>query len=336
MANTLGDAAYWLTLLLFLPAVLSALDLGGLLEPVRDVVQEILGYMPNLLGAAIILVVGWFVARLLRRIVTNLLLAAGMDALGEKVGMDRTIGNHKISELTGLIVYILVFIPVLAGALNALKIDAVTAPVSAMLAEVLAAIPNLFAGALLLVIAFIVGRIVAGLSTNLLQGIGFDTVPQKIGIGKSGVTGTKSLSEVVGYLLLVAIMLFATIEALGLIGLSQFADLVGDLLVFSSRIVLGVVVIGLGIFIGKVVADLVRSANPPQVNTLANIARFSVIILSVAMGLEQMGVGQEIITLAFGLVLGAIAVAAAIAFGFGGRDIAAEIVTNWRGKLSKK
>ncbi len=336
LADTLSDAAYWLTLLLFLPAILSALDLGGLLEPVREVVNEILGYMPNLLGATIIMVVGWFVARVLRRIVTNLLSATGADTLAERVGIEKAVGDQKISGLVGLIVYILVFVPVLVAALNALQIEAVTQPVSAMLNEVLGALPNIFAGALVLIIAYVVGRIVAGLSTNLLQGIGFDTIPQKIGLGGSPVTGTRTLSEIVGYLLLIAIMLFAAIEALGLIGFESFATLVEDFLVFVARIVLGVVVIALGVFIGKVVADVVRSANPPQAEALANMARVAVIILAFAMGLEQMGVGEDIITLAFGLSVGAIAVAAAIAFGIGGREIAAEVIADWRGKMSKK
>ena len=198
LADTLSEAAYWLTLLLFLPAVLSALDLGGLLEPVREVVNEILGYMPNLLGATVILIVGWFVARILRRIVTNLPSAAGADAVAERAGIDKAVGEQKVSGLIGLIVYVLIFIPVLVAALNALQIEAVTQPVSAMLNEVLGAVPNLFAGAVVLVIAYVVGRIVAGLVTSLLQGVGFDTVPQRIGLGGSSVTGTKTLSEITG------------------------------------------------------------------------------------------------------------------------------------------
>ncbi len=336
VAHTLGDAVYWLTLLLFLPAVLSALDLGGLLEPVRDVVNEILGYLPNLLGAAIILLVGWFVARVLRRIVTNLLIAAGADALGERVGIVRAVGDHRVSGLVGLVVYVLIFVPVLVAALNALRIEAVTEPVSAMLREVLGAVPNIFAGVLVLIVAYVVGRVVATLVTNLLQGVGFDSVPQKIGIGGSSVTGTKTLSEIAGYLLLVAIMLFATIEAFRLIGFSTFADLVSTFLVFASRIVFGIIVVALGVFVGRVVADVVRSANPPQAALLANIARVSIIVLSVAMGLQQMGVGEEIISLAFGLTLGAFAVAAAIAFGIGGRDVAADVIADWRKKLSGK
>ena len=70
LANTLGDTAYWLTLLLFLPAILGALNLGGLLEPVQSMIDKVLGFLPNLFGATVILLVGWLVARVLRRLVT--------------------------------------------------------------------------------------------------------------------------------------------------------------------------------------------------------------------------------------------------------------------------
>lgn len=336
LADTLADAVYWLTMLLFLPAVLSALDLGGLLEPVRDVVKEILGYLPNLMGAGLVLAVGWFVARILRRVVTNLLAASGLDSLAGRAGMDKIVGDQKLSSLAGLIVYILVFIPVIVAALNALEIDAVTQPVSAMLSSMLSALPNIFAGVLILVVAYVVGRIIAGLATNVLSGIGFDALLSKIGLGGAEKIGTKSLSEIAGYILLTAIMMFAAIEALQLIGFASFATLVSALLVFASQILFGVVVIALGVFLGKVAGDLVRSANPPQAETLATIAHIAVVVMAVVMGMEQMGVGDEVITLAFGVTLGAIGVAGAIAFGFGGREVAGEMIKEWRDSVTAK
>ena len=55
---------------------------------------------------------------------------------------------------------------------------------------------------------------------------------------------------------------------------------------------------------------------------LATVARFAILLLALTMALRQMGIAEDIITLAFGLLLGSAAVAAAIAFGWGGRDIA--------------
>ena len=64
-------------------------------------------------------------------------------------------------------------------------------------------------------------------------------------------------------------------------------------------------------------------------------ARGAIIILAVAMGIRQMGVAEDIISLAFGLTLGALAVALAIAFGIGGRDAAAKLIEKRLGDSAK-
>ena len=77
LSKTVADAVYWLVFLLFLPAILEALSLEGLLRPVQELVEKVLTFLPNILAAGAILAVGWFVARVVQRIVTNLLAAAG-------------------------------------------------------------------------------------------------------------------------------------------------------------------------------------------------------------------------------------------------------------------
>lgn len=153
ISQTLGDAAYWLVFLLFLPGILGALGLQGLLQPVQGMVDTILGSLPNLLAAALIVVAGWFVARIVQRIVTNLLAAIGTDQLSERVGLAQAMGKQKLSSVLGLIVYILILIPVLIAALNALALEAITGPASNMLNSILGALPALFGAGLVLVIA---------------------------------------------------------------------------------------------------------------------------------------------------------------------------------------
>ena len=65
--------------LLFLPGILDALELGGILEPVQVMLGQVFAYLPNIVAAGLILVIGWFVARIVRRIVTGLLAAAALD-----------------------------------------------------------------------------------------------------------------------------------------------------------------------------------------------------------------------------------------------------------------
>ena len=110
MSDTLGNVLYWLIFLLFLPAILGALELEGLLDPVQGMVNDILGMLPNILAAGVIAFVGWWVARILRDLVSNLLAAAGADRLGENAGLR---GTMTLSRLVALVVYILILVPAL-------------------------------------------------------------------------------------------------------------------------------------------------------------------------------------------------------------------------------
>ena len=328
-SETIGEAVYWLTFLIFLPAILGALELGGLLEPVRGVVNKLLGYLPNLLGAAIILVIGWFVARIVRRLVVNLLVAIGTDRLTAKAGLEASFKEQSLSGLIGLIVYVLILVPVLIAALQALEINAVTQPASDMLKLFLAAIPGIFGAAILLAIAYIVGRLLAGLVTSLLAGVGFNGVLARIGLGNIAIEGKTTPAAVVGYIVLAAIMLFAIIEALDLMGFDAAADIGADFLVFAGNVILGLLIIGLGMFLANLVGQTVQSTSLAQAPLLSVVSRVAILVLAFAMGLEQMGMASEIILLAFGILLGAIALGVALAFGIGSRDTAGKIFKNW-------
>lgn len=101
ISENLGNVVFWLIVLLFLPAILGTLEIVGLLEPVQDMVNEMLGMVPNLFGAVLIGVVGWFLAKIVRDLVSNLLTAVGTDRLGEQVGLR---GTMSLSYLVAWVV----------------------------------------------------------------------------------------------------------------------------------------------------------------------------------------------------------------------------------------
>ena len=163
LTKSVADTLYWLAFLLFLPAILGALALEGILQPVQSMVNQFLGFLPNLVAAGLTLAVGWFLARIVRKITTNLLAAVGLDRLGEKVGLTGVLGSEKLSGVLGLVLYVLILVPVLIAALNTLGLEAVTGPASNMLNTLLAAVPSIFGAALLLTVSYVIGRVVAGL-----------------------------------------------------------------------------------------------------------------------------------------------------------------------------
>ncbi len=336
LSKTLGDAVYWLVFLLFLPALLGALAVEGLLEPVQGMISNILEFLPNIFAAGLILAIGWFVARIVQRIVTNLLAAIGTDRLSERVELDRVLGKQRLSGVLGLIVYFLILIPVLIAALNALGLDAITEPASNMLNVILTALPGIFAAGLLVAIAYVVGRVVSGLITNVLTGIGFNAILARLGVGKEPAEGERTLSEIVGYLVLVGVMLLASMEAAHLLGFTLLADLLAEFTFFAGQVVLGLIIFGIGLYLANLAAEVVKASGAAQAGLLALAARISILVLAGAIALSQMGLAGEIINLAFGVVLGAIGVAVALAFGLGGREIAARELEEWLKSLRSR
>jgi hypothetical protein len=337
VTRTLGEVVYWLVFLLFLPGILSSLGVEGMLAPLLVMLNRLLGFLPNLLAAGVILVVGWFVARLVQRIVAGLLGALGVDALAERVGLGAALGNQRLSALLALIVYVLLLIPVLLAALDALQLEALTLPVRNMLNNILAALPNIFAAVLLLAIAYVGGRLAGGLVTNLVAAAGFDSLPRRLGLaapaaapGAPQRVGGRTPSEVVGGLVLAAVLVFAAVEASRLLGFGLLAALLAEFLVFAGRILVGLVIFAIALWLAELAAGVVRASAVPQPRLLALTTRVAVLLLGGAMALRQMGLANEIITVAFGLLLGAVAVAVALAFGLGGREVAAQEVREWR------
>lgn len=329
LTEALASAVYWLVFLLFLPAILGALALEGILVPVQQMMNQALGYLPNLFGAAVIVAVGWFIARIVQGIVSNLLEAVGADRLSERVGLSDVLGEQGLSGTVGVVIYVLILVPVLIAALDALALQAVTGPAMNMLNAILAALPALFGASLVLIIAYVVGTVVSALIANLLAGVGFNNILARLGLGREPVEGQRTPAEIVGTLILVGIMLFATIEAFNLLGFGRAANLVSQFTVFAGQVVLGLVVFGIGLYLANLASTILQESDVAQGRLLALVARGAILVFAGAMALRQMGLANEIVNLAFGLTLGAIAVAAALAFGLGGREVAARKLERW-------
>jgi hypothetical protein len=328
LSQILGDVVFWLVFLLFLPAILGALGLVGLLAPVEGLVGEILAFLPNIIAAGLILVIGWFVAGIVRRLVTNLLVAAGADRLSERMGLAGALGEQRLSGLIGLIVYALILIPVILAALNALELEALTDPTSNMLTIILQAIPAILTAAIVLAIAYVVGRVVAELVTNLLTGAGFNNLPARLGMDGAATIGGRTPSQVVGYLVLVAFMVVAAMWAADLMGFALLGQLLSQFIEFASQIIFGIIFFAIGLLVASLAARLVLASNVTLAGLWAMVARIAILFLAGAIALRAMGFANEIIILAFALPLAAISVAIAVAFGVGGREIAARELDN--------
>lgn len=334
LSQTASEAVYWLILLLFLPAILGALDIKSLLDPIMAMIDKFFAYLPQIIGAGAILLVGWLVARIVQRLVASLLASVGADTASEKWGLAKGLGKLKLSGLIALVVFYLVLLPVVIAALDALQLNAITAPASAMLAKITAILPALFGAVLVVGIAWIVGRLLAGIVSNLLAGVGFNNVLVRLGLSKHAREDGHSPSAQAGHLVLIVVLLFAGIEAANLMGFSMLAGLTRDFVTWGGHVLLGLVVFGFGLLLANWVAGVVRASDSAQAPLLSLAARVAILLLAGAMALRQMDLANDIINLAFGLAIGGVAVAVALAFGLGGREAAARVLDDWRQKMA--
>lgn len=325
--ETLGVAVYWFTLLLFLPSVLGALGIAGVAASLQIVFAGIFEYIPNVLAAGVVILVGWFIARVVRQVVEGLLKAIGTDKAGQRLGLSE---DRSLSEIFGLILYIVIFVVALIAALDALNIPAISVPATMMLGTFINAIPNLIGAALILIVAYYVGRLIANLIRDLLGGIGLDTVPEKLGITWSGTT---TLSQWVGYLILLAIMLFAVVSAAEMLGANALTVTLNLFIEFFWKVVLGVIIFAIGLYFANLAYNAVTKTGIGNANLIGRLAQVAIVVFSGAIALREVGVANDIISLAFGITLAAIGLAAALSFGLGTQKIAERELDGFLNKM---
>lgn len=302
------------------------------LDPLRNFFNAILAFLPLIIGALVLLLVAWIAAKVLKN---------AFRRIGRATGIDRRMGKGKdvndktqwpVAEGAGTVVYWVVWIFFILAILQVLGLQGVLSSINVLFQKIFGAIPNVIAAVLVLVLLYVVGRWAASLVTRLLTRARFNEVPVKLGMTKQAVEGPGSLSNIVGYGVLVFIMLFALVTAAGLLGFTGINTLVTNLTSFLALIIFGLVVIGVGMFIANMVAQSMRDSGRSAMTI--TLVKTLIIVLSVAVGLRAMGFANDIILLMVGLSLGAVAVAAAVAFGLGGREAAGRMLDQWTSRAN--
>ncbi|MFN0186257.1 MAG: mechanosensitive ion channel [Aquabacterium sp.] len=326
MAALLANVARWLVWLFALPALLGTLELKGLLDPVNAMLSRLLGFAPQLLGALVILGVGLVLGGILRQIVSGLLKAAGSEKLAARLGLGAALGEAGLAGIAGSVVYVLVLLPTVAGALQALGLEAVSRPVGQLLDKVFDLIPRLFSAGLIVGIAALIGRALASVVSGLLAGLGFNALPQRLGLPSVGRGGRRDASELAGGLVMAAIVYLALVQACEVIGFHILTEAVAALGGVLVRVAVALLLAGVGLWLATLAADAVRNSAMRHAGVVATLVRAAILFFTAALALHQAGLPAVIVTIAFTAVVGAIAVGLAVAVGVGGRHVAARLL----------
>lgn len=307
-----------------LMAVLQYFGLTDVLAPLKDMVNQFVGAVPNIIGAGVIGYVGWILAKLVSELV-GMGLSQVDEQIAERTGND----DIKVSKFGSAFIFGGNLLPIVVAALGVLNIPAISVPASDMINKLMAAVPNIVGAGIILLVAYFVAKFVVYMLTGLLEGMNVNALPEKIGaqgLFSGGFTPTKLIGGAVMFFS----MLTATTAAVNTLGIDIISNIFAKVLEFGGGILVGAVILLIGNFLSSIAYQkLVDNGS----QGIANIARFAILGLVLAMGLRAMGLADNIVNLAFGLTMGGIAVALALAFGLGGRDAAKTVADKWASKI---
>jgi hypothetical protein len=347
VGERVGEVGYWLVWLLGFMAALTVLRLEAVVTPLYDMVRGFLNYLPAVVGAVLIFFIGFVLATIVRRMVEAAVEAMELDRRLVDAGLTHTPRGPGLARLLGILTFTLIIIPVAIAALDILNIEAISNPATAMLNNVLMTIPRVIGASLIIFIAYVIGRWVMTLTEEGLKSIGFDDIitsianaePVRVGRERMDLTpGVETVrfsafppSRMIGLAVLIGIILFAAVEAARMLEFGAMAAMLSEVLTLATRVLFGAVIIALGILLANILAAASSKEGKPSSEIISTLVRWGVIALATAVGLRFMGLANDIIVLAFGLILGSVAVAVAIAFGIGGRDAAKKLLDRWSG-----
>ncbi len=198
--------------------------------------------------------------------------------------------------------------------------------------QVLGVLPNILAMTIILLGGLLLAWGVSHLIERVLRVVGLDHLCNRIGVSAALLRGGVKTdpSRLVGRAAYWLIVIFSTMAALGALNLQPINQFAKSFLAYVPHLFTAAVILVAGYllsnFISQAVLIAAVNAGLPPARLVAACSRWGVQLLAVAMALEQLGIAQNIVVVGFGITLGGVVMAAAIAFGLGAKDLAKEFL----------
>lgn len=324
----IGKLVYLFVFLLFVPAIFSKLGLSNVTSPITNLLNTIWGYVPNIVAAVIVLVIGFCIAKLVRQLLVPIFNKLSIDKIQEKAGIEVSDAG-KLSSTLAYIVYVLILIPMIVVALDVLNISVISIPAVNMLNLIFSYIPSIFVGLVIIVIGCMIGKFVGQIVTRLIASAGLDAKLSTLIGDKSKIV----LSKLVGTIVYAVVVIFFVVEGVNLLNLEVLAN-IGSVVISYMPAALGAIVIFVVALIASSVAE--KALRKSGMNLIAVITKCAILAVAAFMVLSQLGIAAELVNSAFKLIVAALAVAFAIAFGVGGREFASHTLKKLEDNLDKK
>ncbi|HFU4377837.1 TPA: mechanosensitive ion channel [Streptococcus suis] len=333
LIKTLGQLVYFLVILFFLPSILSGLNISSTVDPISSMFEKFFAFIPNMIAAGLILFVGTFFCKFIKGLLTGVLERLDIDTWYTKVtGQEKLpFDSKQIISVLSTVVYVLIFIPILTLALETLGITSISQPIVTILNQVIGILPNVLVALVLIAVGSFVAKLIGNLLENLLETAGINNYSKYLFAKEEA---NFELSAIITQVVRAIIIVFFFIQAIQVLNLQVFNAVGSALLAYLPSLISAIAIVILAIIASNLVANFLQKVtDSPLVIT---IVRYLMIVFAVFMALDQLKFAQHIVQSTFTIVLGALAVAFALAFGLGGRDFAARQLEKLEKKIDKE
>ncbi|MDW8750687.1 mechanosensitive ion channel [Streptococcus suis] len=333
LIKTLGQLVYFLVILFFLPSILSGLNISSTVDPISSMFEKFFAFIPNMIAAGLILFVGTFFCKFIKGLLTGVLERLDIDTWYAKVtGQEKLpIDTKQLISVLSTVVYVLIFIPILTLALETLGITSISQPIVTILNQVIGILPHVLVALVLIAVGSFVAKLIGNLLENLLETAGINAYSKYLFTKEEA---NFELSAIITQVVRAIIIVFFFIQAIQVLNLEVFNAVGSALLGYLPSLISAIAIVILAIIASNLVANFLQKVtDSPLVIT---IVRYLMIVFAVFMALDQLKFAQHIVQSTFTIILGALAVAFALAFGLGGREFAARQLEKLEKKIDKE
>ena len=308
-----GKLIYFLAMIFVFMLALEKLGMTSVLEPVKGLLDGFLGFIPNIIGAGLVAYIGYMLATIVSELVG--LSGETIQRFAPKLNMPE---NINLVTILKKVVFIFIFIPLLIAALNILNLDAVSQPATSMLQSFFEAIPKILVATIIMILFIVGGRFLSNLINDLLDSLNLNEFLKNANL--NSIVGKTNIEKLIANLVYAFIILFGMITAIDKLEFTRLSEIINTIINLGGNILFGLVILAIGNWIAKTVSENFMKGDNNKF--VASIVRVAIIAIFLAIGLRTMGIADDIINLAFGITLGAVALTIVLSFGLGGREAA--------------
>ncbi len=327
LSKFISKLVYFLIMIFVFTLALEKLGMTNVLDPLKNMLSDFTEFLPNIIGAGLVCYIGYMLAT----IISELVEFSG-DSIQKLVPKLRLPENIDFIGIVKKIVFIFVFIPLLISAFNILNMESISEPATGMLKDFFGAIPKVIIAALILILFIVGGRFLSELIKDLLNSMNLNEFLKRAQL--TAIVGDTNIVKIIGNLVYFFIVLFGITTAVDKLEFGHLSEILYTITNYSGKILLGLVILAIGNWISSVAAN--NFAKNDNNKFVASIIRIAVIAIFLAIGLRTMGIADEIVNLAFGILLGTVALTIILSFGLGGREAAGKQMEKILQKFNNK